>query len=699
MKTIFSRKTPWMYILTFLLVASLLAPTALVCFASDATSAEPAAVAETETGITDVSVSLSEDIIVKFYTVGGTKLNVEFNGENYEINESEDGVFSFLKVTPQNFNDEMTATLYDAKGVQLGEVKSFSVQSYLEELLELSYENSGCKTQLQYAAMKELAVDLLNYGAAAQTYINHDVENLANKDLTDDQKDLATGKINLTDAVTDKAASGNAWVGAGVRFDYKLGLYFVFSAESLDGVTATINDKAVTPEAYNVSGYENCWIIRFNDFTAVNMNDVVTAKLVGLGESEQTFTYSIKSYVLAKGDAGNALADLVNATYAYGFAAVAYTAEYTKNVVKPDLNAEGSADIANPMGYDFTDSKYETLTLPALNLTDYTASGPNNSGSATAPVMETIYTHKGTGNQFIYTAESYINVDGTQYSPYDILSLNTENVTVTYDETNGYTYHAAEAKTLSYIVSACKLLTITGTVTINATEKLVPYADWQVGDGTTDTNVTVNSTATDYSFDLNGVPHDLIVKKANLTVAGETIRMKGTGSDDKNCTLYVENGVLTVPSVSANNNYTSIGCKGTLITTDGGISLGSGGDLAPKYDMSNGCGFFVAEGHEAIINGDVYIKQNAAMIVYGTLKVGGNINYGPGTGTGKKFTVGNKATTIVKGDVMIGTGDTLAISGTLVVGGTITNNGTASYTNQPVTDATIDADWTWEAKS
>ena len=97
--------------------------------------------------------------------------------------------------------------------------------------------------------MRELCVNALNYGAAAQTYVGEDVENLANKNLTQAQQNLATP--NILNVASDKAVNGDMWVGAGVRFDYSLGLYFVFETNNIQDVTAMINGVMVNTSVYD----------------------------------------------------------------------------------------------------------------------------------------------------------------------------------------------------------------------------------------------------------------------------------------------------------------------------------------------------------------------------------------------------------------------------------------------------------------
>ncbi|MBQ8331924.1 MAG: hypothetical protein IJX94_05455 [Clostridia bacterium] len=554
--TAFPRKTLWRSILALMLVVSMLASASVMCFAS--TTATQA----TE-GITDVSISLSEDIVVKFYTNGGAYLVVVINGKETVLETSEDGVFQFVGVTPRDLNDTMSATLYDANDEVVGETKEISVKTYLETLLSLDYENSGCASQLQYQAMKELAVNLLNYGAAAQTYVNHDTENLANKDLTPEQQALATASISVTD--TDKAAVGSAWVGAGVRFDSKLGLYFVFKAETAEEYTVTVNGAAVTPEAYTVNGVDgNCFVVRYNDFNATNMNDVVTAKLTKDGADDQTFAYSIKSYVASKGGESDALAALVNATYVYGFAAVAYSAEYEGTA--PTLNAEGSLTIVGK-GYDFSGTAYgETVTLPVLNLDDYTTVTAKSGDDATPTVTTTFTLNNGA---IVYstdvTSDNCIEVDGKLYSQYDLANATVDGVEISYDAETGYTYAATEAVTLDTPFMAYGAdLTITGTITVTS-DNNVKVSMWvfnginvNVGTATATANITATGSASDATIKL--------WNNASMTVSeGSTLNLTSNGSyaiylgdsEDPEAVFnsLVVDGTVTTANAVACNNY------------------------------------------------------------------------------------------------------------------------------------------------
>ena len=543
---------------------------------------------ETETsasGIIGISVSLEEDIIVNFKTTAeaddGSSVKLTFNGKDYELTAHASDTFSFVNVTPQNMGDLITARMYK-DGDAVGDEKTFSVQSYLETLLsyEFGSEFCTCKSKLQHTALHELCVNMLNYGAAAQTYVNHDTENLANKNLSDVQKALATEKIAVNE--TDKAVSGSAWVGAGVRFDYKLGLYFVFRAASATEYTATINGAPAEIEAYPSAGAD-CYVIRYNGFNATNMNDVVTAKLTKDGADEQTFAYSVKSYVASKGGDSSNIANLVNAMYTYGFAAVAYSAEYVE--VKPTFETAGSLTM-DGKGYDFSESVYGSVVLPVLTAANYDTN-TTNSGTETAPKVTTefILKHKLWAYSLKFDdATDCVNIDGILASEYDYTKFNNEKITVARDDTKGYTVTATNA-TLTTLATYGAELTIKGTLTMDLTppEGATTNPTWTLynnttlGDGTEDGKATVTVVnAADNGVVLNGSTADMLVTKEStlsdniISVNNSTLIVDGTVTANTRVqsaaqaptsgdyetgyrpSIYIRSGTLTADHIKTN---------------------------------------------------------------------------------------------------------------------------------------------------
>ncbi len=104
-------------------------------------------------------------------------------------------VISYNGVAAKEMTDEVTVTIYDKDGKQVGASYTKSVRKYAMEILADVDEKDAWK----------LMVDMLNYGAAAQEFFGYKTDDLANAELTEDQQDLATqGKVD----VTSEAMSG-----------------------------------------------------------------------------------------------------------------------------------------------------------------------------------------------------------------------------------------------------------------------------------------------------------------------------------------------------------------------------------------------------------------------------------------------------------------------------------------------------------
>lgn len=86
----------------------------------------------------------------------------------------------------KEMNASVEIYVKDAEGKKVSTTKTTSLREYAESKLQ-NTENAEFKT----------VVDMLNYGAAAQNHFKHDTENLANRNLTAEQQNLATQNIAL----------------------------------------------------------------------------------------------------------------------------------------------------------------------------------------------------------------------------------------------------------------------------------------------------------------------------------------------------------------------------------------------------------------------------------------------------------------------------------------------------------------------
>ncbi len=282
-----------------------------------------------------VSVSLNENIVLKFgienYTEGYT-LTFNYKNKDY-VGEVKGGVAEFAYVTPQYLGEPVTATIYDGE-TKVAETKK-SVKEYLYELIrakKADYSKMPCE---QFAAMKPLAVDMLNYGAAAQEkYLEKDSYTLVNADLTTEEAALAT-----TFAAPDKKAqatlsgekTGYEWVSAGIRFDYNVSLYFVVKPLTENAVLKLkINDNEVI-DRYIVE--DGNYKFRYENVNAVDFANKYTVKVLDEENKEigQTLSYSVNTYVLNM-HANEGMGEITKAVYNYGVSATKYNAAKSEHV-------------------------------------------------------------------------------------------------------------------------------------------------------------------------------------------------------------------------------------------------------------------------------------------------------------------------------------------------------------------------------
>ena len=284
-----------------------------------------------DANITKTAVSLGEDISMKFYVtadagfeVTGLKVNFKGMEETITAYTEENGmyVYRFDGIAPQYLNEKVTATVIGSSNTV-----SVSVQDYLVALMNTSKETLGY-SEAKYAAMKQLAVDLLYYGAAAQTYVNVNVENLATSVLTEEQTASEFVKPEASDL--QKTGETNAeyrWYQAGVSYSNKIGLYFVVAAKDEVALKVTNGTNTVELTECEKVGEKdglNLYKFYYNGVTLTQFDNVLSVEIFANGaQVGQMLSYSVKSNVYALSDSGNYTA-LLQRAYMYGVSAKAF---------------------------------------------------------------------------------------------------------------------------------------------------------------------------------------------------------------------------------------------------------------------------------------------------------------------------------------------------------------------------------------
>ena len=108
----------------------------------------------------------------------------------------------FQGMAAKQMNDVVTVIFYNSKGQQLTIEKSDSIESYAIRMLNDSAASNE--------KLRSVYVDMLNYGAAAQIQFGYDTSNLANRNLTAEQKEWATKDVYTI----NKRISDDGYVGS-----------------------------------------------------------------------------------------------------------------------------------------------------------------------------------------------------------------------------------------------------------------------------------------------------------------------------------------------------------------------------------------------------------------------------------------------------------------------------------------------------
>ncbi len=212
--------------------------------------------ANTELNTTQISLSLSSDISIIYVLKDGVlnhyaRVWAEFTdasgqslGSADAKVETIDGVsytcVRYNGITAKEMAKEITVTIYgsnsDGTSVYHSEEYTNSVAGYARQLLEMDSTGN---------ALKQLVVDMLNYGAAAQNYFGYQTSELAN-DGFDAYQSYASAAYDLNNISGDKSSSHSSgtrvnFVGRTLVLKNKVGIAFILDASDYEGDIADIS--------------------------------------------------------------------------------------------------------------------------------------------------------------------------------------------------------------------------------------------------------------------------------------------------------------------------------------------------------------------------------------------------------------------------------------------------------------------------
>ena len=287
--------------------------------------------------IAGANVSLQESISL-FFAIDPacaseyTDLYVEFKKGDVVTTSSETvnlggrTCFRFSNIAAKEVNDTITVTLYGTFNgkVYKAEEYSYSVATYCYNRLAKSSD----------AKFKRVCVDLLNYGAAAQTYFSYNTENLANAALTDEQKAFGSTEYS---ALTDNRTNSGEYTDYGVKafnlvYEEVIKVLVAVEAKDLNGVVAKVT---LDGKVYEIASSEftpltiggvQCYAFYFTNILPNQTRSVFSVTLEKDGVAVgNTMTYSIESYLARQipRTTNAAYKDLMESTAKYSDACVA----------------------------------------------------------------------------------------------------------------------------------------------------------------------------------------------------------------------------------------------------------------------------------------------------------------------------------------------------------------------------------------
>ncbi len=281
-------------------------------------------------GVLNANLNIGKDIALKLSAKidGATSASATFTWKGNEADGTEKAENYVDTVVGENSGDGTFVFTYRGIGAQyLGKNVAVTVKYnteseteavYAQKTLSVkdiltAYRNSSAIalgiSPAAFEKIKTLSADILNYGAAAQTYTKVDTSALVNKGLTESDYTTVDFK-NLTGEVPP---AGDLGFVMGVRFDCNIQPMAKFTSDK-QNLTAKINDKEAALEALG----ENQYKITYKDFNILSVNESYTFEVfsdkVSIGSATCSLAALAKNYNVA----------ILRAAYTYGSAVSNY---------------------------------------------------------------------------------------------------------------------------------------------------------------------------------------------------------------------------------------------------------------------------------------------------------------------------------------------------------------------------------------
>ena len=241
--------------------------------------------------------------------------------------------FRFTRISPQCMTEPLNAELRMAgQADALDGLTDYKIVDYCSKMLKRSSSDRE----------KQLLVDLVEYGTAAQHYTgyrtdqlaNADAEYLAAKEAASAAPGTALPPVSVRTLTGSANANGTKLSTVGLRCDYNNRLYLKLrvAAADLDSVSVDIAIGESSPVSYGKSDLtaegEGVYRLETEPLSVTDFGKTVTFTLKVGGETVQVLTYGVNVWCYTVGKEGSTYPEvsraLAAATYRYGKAAADY---------------------------------------------------------------------------------------------------------------------------------------------------------------------------------------------------------------------------------------------------------------------------------------------------------------------------------------------------------------------------------------